>query len=84
MALDFYFIDTLILSLVAAYLLHKVFTRNFNYWKRKGIPYIKPTFFFGNYYDILMFKKTIGHSLAEMYNSISGIFLRELLRHPNV
>nr|AAT38514.1 antennae-rich cytochrome P450 [Phyllopertha diversa] len=70
--LEFYFIDTAILSLITVYLLYKLFTRNFDYWKRKGIPYITPQLFFGNYYDILMFKKTIGHTLADMYNKISG------------
>lgn len=67
-----YSIDTVILFIVTLYLLYKFLNRNFDYWKRRGVPYLKPRILFGNYYDIMMFKKPIGHKLAEMYNEIAG------------
>jgi len=55
------------------------FTRNFNFWHKLGIPYVKPTPFVGNLKDCVLLKTTIGEQLQKIYNEQSdkpyvGIF----------
>jgi cytochrome P450 family 6 len=55
------------------------FTRNFNFWQKLGIPYVKPTPFVGNLQDCVLMKTTIGEQLQRIYNEHSdkpyvGIF----------
>lgn len=47
-------------------LLHKYFTRNFNYWKSKNVIYIKPTPVLGNLLPVLKMKTTLGEWLADL------------------
>jgi len=54
-------------------------TRNFNFWQKLGIPYVKPTPFFGNLKECALQKTTIGIQLQRIYNEHSdkpyvGIF----------
>nr|CAD7446875.1 unnamed protein product [Timema bartmani] len=65
--LDIVLFLTLIISALYLYL-----TRNFNYWKKKGIPYLKPTPFFGNLKDIILQKQHIGEYLRTAYEKTSG------------
>nr|CAD7398205.1 unnamed protein product [Timema poppensis] len=65
--LDIVLFFTLIISALYLYL-----TRNFNYWKKKGIPYLKPTPFFGNLKDIILQKQHIGIYLRAAYEKTSG------------
>lgn len=49
-------------------------TRNFKYWKKRGIlETASPTFFFGNFADCLLFKKAPADYLREMYNQAKGL-----------
>jgi cytochrome P450 family 6 len=55
------------------------FTRNFNFWQKLGIPYVKPTPFFGSFKDCVLLKTTIGEEMQRIYNEHSdkpyvGIF----------
>jgi cytochrome P450 family 6 len=55
------------------------FTRNFNFWQKLGIPYVKPTPFVGNLKECALLKTTIGEQLQRIYNEHSdkpyvGIF----------
>jgi len=55
------------------------FTRNFNFWQKLGIPYVKPTPFVGNLKDCVLLKTTVGEQLQRIYNEHSdkpyvGIF----------
>ena len=55
------------------------FTRNFNFWHKLGVPYVKPTPFVGNLKDCVLLKTTIGEQLQRIYNEQSdkpyvGIF----------
>lgn len=44
-------------------------TRNFNYWKKRGISEVAPpTFFVGNFADCLRFKKAPADFLKEFYD----------------
>jgi hypothetical protein len=54
-------------------------TRNFKFWQKLGIPYVKPTSFFGNLKECALQKTTIGEQLQKIYNEHSdkpyvGIF----------
>jgi len=54
-------------------------TRNFKIWQQLGVPYVKPTPFFGNLKECVLQKKTIGEHLQGIYNEHSdkpyvGIF----------
>jgi cytochrome P450 family 6 len=53
--------------------------RNFKFWQKLGIPYVKPTPFVGNLMDCVLLKKNIGEQLQRIYNEHSdkpyvGIF----------
>ena len=55
------------------------FTRNFNFWHKLGVPYVKPTPFVGNLKNCVLLKATIGEQLQRIYNEHSdkpyvGIF----------
>jgi cytochrome P450 family 6 len=69
------------ISVIAAIFtgLYFIVTRNFNFWKKLGIPYVKPTPFVGNLKDCVLLKTTIGEQLQRIYNEHSdkpyvGIF----------
>jgi cytochrome P450 family 6 len=43
-------------------------TRNFSFWQKLGIPYVKPTPFVGNLKDCVLLKTSIGEQLQRIYN----------------
>ncbi|XP_017779347.1 PREDICTED: cytochrome P450 6k1-like [Nicrophorus vespilloides] len=51
------------------FLIYKCITKNFDYWKKRGIPYLEPSFPFGNVFPCVIFKKSYSHLLAQFYNS---------------
>jgi hypothetical protein len=59
--------------LIAAILfgLYLHFNRNFNFWQKLGIPYVKPTPFVGNLKDCVLLKATIGEQLRRIYKEQS-------------
>jgi cytochrome P450 family 6 len=53
--------------------------RNFNFWQKLGVPYVKPTPYFGHLKDCVLLRTTIGEQLQRIYNEKSdkpyvGIF----------
>ena len=61
---------------IASYL---YFTRNFKFWQKLGIPYVKPTPFVGNLKECAFQKVNIGKHLQQIYEQQSdkpyvGIF----------
>ncbi|XP_063830410.1 cytochrome P450 6B2-like [Ostrinia nubilalis] len=45
-------------------------TRNFNYWKNRNVPYLKPTLLFGNYGDLFLFRKNmseVGQNICKQF-----------------
>ena len=55
------------------------FTRNFKFWQKLGIPYVKPTPFVGNFKECAFQKASIGKHLQKIYEQHSdkpyvGIF----------
>jgi cytochrome P450 family 6 len=92
------FLQYLTLSLISGttcifFALYFYFTRNFNFWQKLGIPYVKPTPFVGNLKDCVLLKTTIGEQLHRIYNEHSdkpyvGIFSFDkpslLIRDPEL
>jgi hypothetical protein len=58
----------LVVSLSAIFIaLYLYFTRNFNFWQKLGIPYVKPTPFVGNLKECAFQKVSIGKYLQQIY-----------------
>ena len=55
--------------LAAVYVYFQV---SFNYWKKRNVPYAKPTFPFGNFGDMLFLKASIGHLFENIYKDLDG------------
>ena len=55
--------------LAAVYVYFKV---SFNYWKKRNVPYAKPTFPFGNFAEKLLLRRTTGHVLENIYKELDG------------
>jgi hypothetical protein len=70
----------LVVSLSAIFIaLYIYFTRKFKFWLKLGIPYIKPTPFFGNLKECALQKVSIGKKLQKIHEEHSdkpyvGIF----------
>lgn len=47
----------------------------YSYWQRRGIPFIKPTFPFGNFGKNFMQKLTLGEQVDEFYRSTTEPFI---------
>jgi cytochrome P450 family 6 len=70
-----------LISVITAILIGLYFyvTRNFKFWHKLGIPYVKPTPFVGSLKECVLLKTTIGEHLQKIYNDHSdkpyvGIF----------
>lgn len=67
-------------------------TRNFNYWKKRDVPYLKPIPFFGTSRKLLTFRTTIGEFMGDIYFKTTkpyvGFFIGDrpylLVRDPNL
>jgi cytochrome P450 family 6 len=75
-SVTFYLISVITAIFIGLYF---YFTRNFKFWQKLGIPYVKPTPFVGNLKECVLLKTTIGEQLQRMYNEHSdkpyvGIF----------
>jgi hypothetical protein len=81
MVLTFEFLSLFLFSILSAIFigLYIYFTRNFKFWQKLGVPYVKPTAFFGNLKDCAFQKVNIGEHLQHIYEEHSdkpyvGIF----------
>lgn len=61
------FMDAVALICVIIGLIYYYCTSNNNHWKNKGVPYLKPQFFFGNIKDLLTFKVSQPELLSQFY-----------------
>ena len=55
--------------LAGVYVYFKV---SFNYWKKRNIPYAKPTFPFGNFRDKIFLRGTLGNVFENIYKELDG------------
>ena len=67
LALDVGFLAVCVL--VAVYVYFKV---SFDYWKKRNVPYAKPTFPFGNFGDKLFLRATLGRVFENIYKELDG------------
>jgi cytochrome P450 family 6 len=75
-SLTFYLISVITAIFIGLYF---YVTRNFKFWQKLGIPYVKPTPFVGSLKECVLMKTTIGKQLQRIYNEHSdkpyvGIF----------
>lgn len=68
--LDNTFIEVLGYLSVLLLLFYRYATSTFDYWKERGVAYIKPVPFFGNTYPMTTLKK----SAAEMFKVSGSVF----------
>ncbi|XP_046617580.1 cytochrome P450 6k1-like [Neodiprion virginianus] len=61
----------ILLSLIfSAYL---YMTRNFKYWEKQGVFELQPTAFIGNFKDCLLFRRSAGEFLKDLYDKGKGL-----------
>jgi hypothetical protein len=48
-------------------LLYLYLTRTHSYWRKRGVPYVKPLPLFGNIKDIMLFRRTTGEVYGDLY-----------------
>ncbi|KAJ9580922.1 hypothetical protein L9F63_023894, partial [Diploptera punctata] len=58
--------------LVLGWLIYQGITWNHGYWKKRGVPYIKPLPLFGNVKDSVLAKKSIGEVFQDLYWKFDG------------
>lgn len=72
-------VTTITLAVAVIVLFYKLATRNFDYWKERGIPYVKPVPLFGNFYKVITFQEQIGQFFGDLYKQVQspyfGIYL---------
>ncbi|GLH01135.1 Uncharacterized protein GBIM_07344 [Gryllus bimaculatus] len=54
----------------AAGALYAYVTRHFDYWRRRGVPFLRPLPVAGNLKDVLLFRKHVGDVLHEVYTQM--------------
>lgn len=65
-------VEFLILFSVALYLLYRWATANKNFFKERGIPYAKPVPLFGNFWEMVMRRKSMFDLFVDIYNKHDG------------
>ncbi|XP_043497387.1 cytochrome P450 6k1-like [Polistes fuscatus] len=58
-------IYVLIFIIIGTYLYYKIYV--FNFWSKRGVPYVKPMFPVGNFLDVILERKIFGEIFAEIY-----------------
>lgn len=65
------FFTLLLVLLLTIYLYVK---NAYAYWQRRGIPYLEPSFPFGNFKRMFLMEKSFPDTLGDLYNSTSEPF----------
>jgi cytochrome P450 family 6 len=65
-------LDVAVLAVCALAAVYVYFKVSFNYWKKRNVPYAKPTFPYGNLGDILLLRASIGHLFENIYKELDG------------
>jgi hypothetical protein len=58
-------ISTLLLGGIG--LLYLYLTHTHDYWRKRGVPYVKPLPVFGNLKDAVLVRKTLGEAYYDLY-----------------
>ncbi|KAG8293454.1 hypothetical protein J6590_016413 [Homalodisca vitripennis] len=65
-------VDTLLGIATLLGLLYFYLTSTFNYWKKKGVPYVKPTIIFGNLKEQFFLQRHLFYVIQDIYNNFNG------------
>jgi len=65
-------LDVSVLAVCFLAAVYVYFQVSFSYWKKRNVPYAKPTFPFGNFGDMLFLKASIGHVFENIYKELDG------------
>lgn len=64
--------DPVVILIALLVIIYIYFEHKFNYWRKRGVPFIKPTFIFGNFTDVLFQRVCVGQFFQDMYNKGEG------------
>lgn len=65
----------IILLFLLFFLSHIYFSRNYDHWKKKNVPFLKPVPFFGNAFHIFTFKENVGIVFQKLHSRENAPFL---------
>ncbi|KAI2474224.1 hypothetical protein C4B38_000292 [Diabrotica virgifera virgifera] len=72
-------LNYVIFCITILFLLYKYFTRQFDYWNKRGVYTSKPVPFFGNVFDVVIFKRNLSEHIKKLYDETDepyfGIFV---------
>ncbi|XP_049831289.1 cytochrome P450 6k1-like [Schistocerca gregaria] len=69
---DSWMTELFVVLSVATFALYLWFDRAFKYWKNKGVPYVEPSFPFGNVQKCLLGQKTLSDWAYDLYKQLPG------------
>lgn len=64
--------STLVLVLLFLFLLHIYTSRNYTYWKKKGVPYVEPIPIIGSMWNVFSGRTHVAVELGKLYKKFSG------------
>ncbi|KAJ3652765.1 hypothetical protein Zmor_018702 [Zophobas morio] len=65
-------------------ILYYLYTKNYNFWKSRNVPYEKPVFLFGSFYNIVRRKEHILERLCNIYNQFPTPYVGMFIFHQPV
>lgn len=69
-------IQIILFTLVAILIATAYYVKSaYSYWERRGVPYLKPIFPFGNVKKAFLFEKSLNETVIEIYNSSTERFV---------
>lgn len=84
--------DLLLVTLVLLIFVYIYSARNYNYWKQRGVPYIRPLPLVGNFWNVCSGQTQLGVELGNLYKQFDdpyfGIYVLDkpylVLRSPEI
>lgn len=65
-------LDAGVLAACTILVIYFYFQHAWTYWKKRNVPYVKPTFPFGNFKDVIFARKPIGLLFKHLYDKLDG------------
>jgi hypothetical protein len=63
---------TVALVAVVSYLVYRFFTSTFDYWQKKGVVFVPPTFLMGSMKPVLLIQEHLGEYFERLYKEYSN------------
>ncbi|XP_049831657.1 cytochrome P450 6k1-like [Schistocerca gregaria] len=70
--LDSWISEFLLVVSAAALVIYLWFDHGFKYWKKKGVPFVEPSFPFGNFRRNILGQETLGVTTQRLYKQLPG------------